>query len=139
MKLNLNGLSNFDYFGVLLLRLGAGALAIFHGVPTLIGGMEVWREVGAGAEIITLNPMFYTSAGFAAAIAQVFGGLFIIIGLFSRAAAIALAVVTTFAFANIIQSNEYGLIFFAHLQILLLFLSLVFIGPGRLSLDRKGI
>ncbi|MDQ8203124.1 DoxX family membrane protein [Pelagicoccus sp. SDUM812003] len=139
MKLSLASLSKFDFFGVLVLRLGAGALVAFHGFPMLLGGADAWTEVGSGAAIARLPESLFLVAGLAACIIQVFGGLLLALGLFTRGAALFLTIVSAFALANVIQSGDFHLTFFAHLQVTLLFFGLLFIGPGRFSLDRKGI
>ncbi|MBK1880155.1 DoxX family protein [Pelagicoccus mobilis] len=139
MKSPLTGLSKFDFFGVLLLRLGVGVLLAFHGYPILTGGGEVWAEVGSGAKITTLPENFYEFAGLASGLIQFMGGILLIIGLFTRGASLLLVIVVGFAIANHIVAESYQLSFIAHLQLALGLLGLVFIGPGRLSLDRKGI
>lgn len=139
MKSPLAGLSKFDFFGVLLLRIGVGALLAFHGYPILTGGGKVWADVGEGASIATLPSNFFEAAGLASGILQVAGGILLIIGLFTRGTALLLTVVVSFALANHIAAGSFQLSFLAHLQMTLVLLGLVFIGPGRLSLDRKGI
>lgn len=139
MNSPLAGLSKFDFFGVLLLRIGVGALLAFHGYPILTGGGSVWADVGEGAAIATLPAGFFEYAGLASGIIQFLGGILLIIGLFTRGAALFLTVVVGFALANHIAAGSYQLSFLAHLQMTLALLGLVFIGPGRLSLDRKGI
>lgn len=141
MKSPLAGLSQFDYFGVLLLRLGIGALVAFHGFPALVGGSEAWTEIGKGAAILHIPeiPFLLLSLGLASAILQTIGGLCLAIGLFTRGAALLLAIAASIALANIVAAHDFSLNFFAHLQVTLLLYALVFIGPGRLSFDRKGI
>ena len=140
MKPSLAGLSKFDYFGVLLLRIGAGALAVFHGFPILTGGSDAWTDIGSGIAITTLSPSFFLAAGIASAIIQVFGGLFLLIGLFTRGAALFLTLVAGFGLANAIAQGDYfSLNAFALLHVTLVYFSIAFIGPGRLSVDRKGV
>ncbi len=139
MRSPLVALSKFDYFGVLLLRVGAGMLVAYHGFPALSGGQDAWREIGSGAAIAALPPFLFVAAGLTSAVIQVLGGLSLILGLFTRGAALLLAIVSGFALANIIEQRDFTLTFFAYLQFTLLFLGLAFIGPGRLSIDRKGV
>ncbi len=139
MKSPLAGLSKFDFFGVLLLRIGVGALLAFHGYPILTGGGTVWADVGEGAAIASLPPAFFEYAGLASGIVQFIGGILLIIGLFTRGTALLLTVIVGFALANHIAASSFQLSFLAHLEMTLALLGLVFIGPGRLSLDRKGI
>lgn len=139
MKSPLAGLSKFDFFGVLLLRIGVGALLAFHGYPILTGGSSVWADVGQGAAIISLPAALFESAGLASGIIQVAGGLLIVFGLFTRGSALLLTLIVALALANHIDAGSFQLSFLAHLQMTLALCGLVFIGPGRLSLDRKGI
>lgn len=139
MKSPLAGLSKFDFFGVLLLRLGTGALIAYHGFPALLGGKDAWTELGSGAAILQLNSQFFLAAGLLACIAQTLGGILLAIGLFTRGISLLLAIVASIALANLIAAANFELRFFAYLQITLILYSLVFIGPGRLSFDRKGI
>lgn len=139
MRLSFAGLSKYDFIGQLLVRIGAGALAAFHGYPALIGGQDAWIDLGSGAAITTLSSDFFLVAGLISAAIQVFGGICLIIGLFTRGASLLLAIVAGFALANTIAAQDFALSFFAYLHALLLFLGLLFIGPGRLSLDRRGI
>ncbi|MDQ8198546.1 DoxX family protein [Pelagicoccus enzymogenes] len=139
MKSPLAGLSKFDFFGVLLLRIGVGAVLAFHGYPILTGGGSVWTDVGKGAAIASLPPSLFEYAGLASGILQFIGGILLIIGMFTRGTALLLSIVVGFAIANLIAAGSFQLSFLAHLQMILALLGLVFIGPGRLSLDRKGI
>lgn len=139
MKSPLAALSKYDFFGVLLLRIGIGALLAFHGYPILFGGDTVWTEVGSGAAITGLNSELYWIAGLLVGIAQFLGGILLIIGMFTRGTALCLTIVVGFAVANLIHAGSFQLSFLAHLHLALTLLSIVFIGPGRFSLDRKGI
>lgn len=139
MKSPLAGLGKFDYFGILLLRIGVGALLAFHGFPILTGGKDAWADVGQGAAIVQLPPSLFEATGLISGITQFLGGILLVVGLFTRSAALCLAIVVGFALANLIQDGSYQLSFLAHLQMTLSLLALVFIGPGRLSLDRRGI
>ena len=117
MKLSLAGLSKFDFLGVLYLRLGTGALMAFHGITG-----------------------FHLFFGAASAVIQAVGGLFLILGILTRGIALLLTVIMGFAITNLIQhGNGIDISLLVHIQIGLALLSLVFIGPGRISLDRKGI
>ena len=139
MKLTLAGLGTYDYLGILLLRIGVGALVAYHGFPALLGGADAWTEIGSGAAIAKLNAQLFLAAGLASCVIQSFGGILLILGSLTRASALLIALIVGFALANIIARGNMGLDFFSHLQILFALLALVFIGPGRLSFDRKGI
>jgi putative oxidoreductase len=122
--------------GLLLLRLGIGAFYIFHGYPKLFGGPERWEAAGGAISALGIGflPVFW---GFMAAVAETFGGIFLILGLFTRPAA-ALLFITMFVatFHHIGSGDSYFYISHAG-KMAVLFLSLLIIGPGKLSLDNK--
>jgi putative oxidoreductase len=122
--------------GLLLLRIGIGIFYIFHGYPKLFGGPERWELIGAASEAVGLGflPVFW---GFMAAVAETFGGIFILLGLFFRPAAallfITMLVVTLFH----IQSGDDFMTIAHAAKMAILFISLLIIGPGKYCLDIK--
>ena len=139
MKPSLASLSKFDFLGVLFLRLGTGALICYHGFPLLVGGTDGYERIGSPVALIGISS-FHLIFGLASAVIQAVGGLFLVLGILTRGIALLLTIITGFAIANIFRhGGEFDLSLFVHLQIGLALLSLVFIGPGRISLDRKGI
>lgn len=122
--------------GLLLLRIGIGIFYIFHGYPKLFGGPERWEAVGGAIGVLGLGfmPVFW---GFMAAVAETFGGIFLILGLFTRPAA-GLLFITMFVAAlfHISSGDPYSSISHAG-KMAVLFLSLIIIGPGKFSLDNK--
>ena len=73
-------------------------------------------------------------------VVQSVGGLFLILGIFTRGIGLLLFAIVGFALANlIIHSPEIDNVMVVYAQVNLTLLSLVFIGPGRLSLDRRGV
>ncbi len=139
MKLSLAGLSKFDFLGVLFLRLGTGALIAFHGFPLLVGGTDSYERIGGPVGLIGITG-FHLFFGLASAVIQTIGGVFLVLGILTRGNALLLTIITGFAIANLMQhTNGFDISLLFHFQISLALLSLVFIGPGRISLDRKGI
>ncbi len=139
MKIALTGLSRFDFFGVLLLRIGVGALIAYHGFPLWAAGTDTWERIGSTVSLIGISS-FHLIFGIASVVIQSVGGIFLILGIFTRGFALILSVIVGFALANlIIRSSEIDNVIVVYAQINLVLLSLVFIGPGRLSLDRKGV
>ena len=69
--------------GLLVFRILIGIAFIWHGVPKLLSGPEGWTALGSmmGALGIHLFPTFF---GLLSGIAETFGGLFILLGLFYR-------------------------------------------------------
>jgi putative oxidoreductase len=129
-------LDKYQDLGLLILRLGLGAMFLYHGAPKLFGGVETWVKVGAAMKFVGLGfaPAFW---GFMAAFAEFVGGLLLMTGLFFRPALL-LLIVTMAVAVSMKFATGAGL--FGASQALedgIVFVSLLFIGPGKYSLDRK--
>ena len=129
--------SRYKYkdLGLLILRVGIGLMFILHGWPKLIGGPEKWEQLGSSMELLRINfvPVFW---GFMAAFAEVVGGALIMFGFLFRIAC-ALLVITMFVatIRHMVAGDGFG--GYSHaLEACILFLSLLFIGPGKYSLDK---
>lgn len=132
----LKGLGKYSDVGLLIMRLGLGAMMVFHGLPKLMGGPEKWAEVGGamGALGITFFPVFW---GLMAAVAETFGAILLAIGLAFRPAAILLACTMAVAAAMHLKQGD-GLSVASHaIELGIVFLSLILIGPGKLSFDKR--
>lgn len=126
----------FRNLGLLILRIGLGVMFILHGYPKMFGGPEVWTEVGTAAQYVGLDfaPMFF---GFMAGVTEFFGGIFLILGLFFSPSVIFLMIVMIVAtFKHLKTGDGFG--HYSHsIEMAIVFLSLFFMGPGKLSLDHK--
>lgn len=102
----------------------------------MMGGPEQWEAVGGAMSNLGIDS-FHIVFGFMAAIAEVFGGLFLILGLYTLPALILL--ISTMFVAVISQvAREAGFPGIAHpLSLGIVFISLLLIGPGKHSLDHK--
>ncbi len=139
MKPGLSSLSKFDFLGVLLLRVGLGALIAYKGFPLLVSGTDTYERIGSAVSIVGITN-FHVLFGIASAVIQTVGGLFLILGILTRGMALLLSIIVGIALANLIMhSPEIDTVMVVYAQINLALLSLVFIGPGRLSLDRRGV
>ena len=127
-------LNRYRETGILVLRIGIGIMFILHGYPKLIGGPDKWEGLGAnmGNVGIGFAPVFW---GFMAAFAEGVGGLLLLLGFLTRPACVLLFI--TMVVAAVKHNVDSGN-FMAGAQPTedaIVFLSLIFIGPGKYSLD----
>jgi len=122
--------------GLLILRLGIGAMYVGHGLPKLLGGPARWEALGRALSNLGVDfaPTFF---GFMAAIAECGGGLLLAAGVFWRPALLLL--LTTMLVATIKHLSDgdgFGATSHAA-KAAILFFALLFIGPGRFRLGRR--
>ena len=132
----LDNLGKYRNTGILLLRLGIGVMFIIHGFPKLAGGPDGWTGLGGSMKVVGINflPIFW---GFMAAATETFGGFLLIVGLFYRPACI-LLVFTMIIAALVHFGKGDGLAGASHaIEMGIVFFSLIFIGPGKYSVDKK--
>lgn len=132
----LDNLGKYRNTGLLILRIGIGVLFIIHGFPKLAGGIKGWAGLGGSMKVIGIDflPVFW---GFMAAVTETFGGFLLIVGLFYRPACILL--VFTMVIAALVHFGKGdGLQGASHaIELGIVFFSLIFIGPGKYSVDKK--
>ena len=132
----LSNLSKYKDFGLLLMRVGIGILFMHYGYPKLIGGPSMWTGIGGSMKHIGVDfyPVFW---GFMAAITETFGGFLLIIGLAFRPVNFLLAFTMLIAVLHHLAAGD-GLSAASHaVEAGIVFLSLIFIGPGKYSVDGK--
>lgn len=122
--------------GLLILRVGLGIMFILHGYPKMFGGPETWSQIGSSMQYIGINfaPMFF---GFMIGVAEFFGGIFLMLGLFFKP-----SVIFLFIMMLVISAKDFGAgnefaSYSQTIEMAIVFLSLFFIGSGKYSLDRK--
>lgn len=132
----LDNLGKYRNTGLLLLRIGLGIMFIIHGFPKLAGGPSGWTSLGGSMKVVGINfmPIFW---GFMAAATETFGGFLLIVGLFFRPALILL--VFTMIIAALVHFGQgEGLQDASHaIELAIVFIGLIFIGPGKYSVDKK--
>ncbi|HQP91405.1 MAG TPA: DoxX family protein [Candidatus Omnitrophota bacterium] len=130
----LNNLTKYSDQGLLFIRLVVGGMFLYYGAPMLFGGPEKWLQVGNAMSAIGINfwPAFW---GFMAGFAEFFGGICIILGLFFRLFCGLLAFTMFVAVTMHLRKGD-GLFAAGHaIEDFSVFLGLLFIGPGKFSLD----
>lgn len=127
-------LNKYRDTGLLILRVGIGAMFIFHGFPKISGGPDMWGKIGTTMGVFGVHfvPVFW---GFMSSFAEFFGGIFLILGFLFRPACILLTI-NMFVASSMHLSRGQGLGIASHaIEAGILFLSLILIGPGKYSLD----
>jgi putative oxidoreductase len=129
-------LGKYRNTGLLVLRIGVGAMMMVHGLPKIMGGPDKWTALGGSMNVIGINflPLFW---GLMAALAEGMGGFLIILGLFFRPVNMMLAFTMLIAaLVHFAKGDGWGGASHA-IELGFVFLSLIFIGPGRYSVDKK--
>src|ERR1700722_9803935 len=132
----LTSLTKYREPGLLFLRVSLGAVFFFaHGWPILAAGVGKWRELGHEMHYVHIHfaPVFW---GFMAAFSESIGAALFVLGLFFRPACILLAI--TMAVAAVTGLKTGGMAAASHaLELCIVFFSLIFIGPGKYSVDKS--
>jgi putative oxidoreductase len=119
--------------GLLIVRIGFGlGMFYFHGWEKLLAGPARWARLGGVMSRIGID-FGHTFFGFMAAFSESVGGLMIAVGLFFQPIASLLCITMMMAAVSHIASGRGNP---AHaLKYASLYLALLFIGPGKYSLD----
>jgi putative oxidoreductase len=129
-------LRKYSDLGFFLLRLGTGALFIWHGWPKLIAGVGKWSQLGGAMQHLGIGA-YPAVWGFLAAAIELGGGICLILGIFFRPACLLLlGVMSVAATMHLGRGDGIGGAAYA-LQNAFLFLGLLFVGPGRISIDKN--
>ena len=132
----LDSLGKYRNTGLLILRLGLGAMMMLHGLPKIMGGPDKWLAIGGSMKVIGVDfiPMFW---GFMAGATEGFGGFLLLLGLFFRPVNMLLSI--TMMIAAMVHFNKgEGILGASHaIELGIVFFSLIFIGPGKYSVDKK--
>ncbi|MEE2876657.1 MAG: DoxX family protein [Candidatus Neomarinimicrobiota bacterium] len=121
--------------GLLLLRIFSGYLMVVnHGYGKITQGPERWEGLGGAMERLGIDffPIFW---GFMASFSESICAVLLIVGLFTLPASFLLSV-TMFvaAYGHVVTGKGSPELAFVYGAI---FMTIMFIGPGRYSLDRK--
>ncbi len=140
----LTNLTKYRDQGLLILRIGIGIMFILHGYSKVFDGPERWEKLGGNMADLGID-FALKFWGFMAGMAEFGGGILLMLGLFFRPACI-LMFITMFVAASHhwIEAAEAGenlkgkIMEGSHaIEAGILFLTLIFIGPGRFSLDER--
>jgi putative oxidoreductase len=122
--------------GLLVLRVGLGAMFVGHGWPKLAGGQATWTKLGGAMAQLGLD-FAPTMWGFAAACSEFFGGILLALGLAFRPAATALlATMVVAATMHLRKGDGFGGSSHA-IELGIVFAALLLTGPGKYALVRR--
>jgi putative oxidoreductase len=133
--MNLKAFDNYRDQGLLLLRVGIGLMFVtIHGYAKLTGGVQMWAGLGKTFTSLlgfSFIPVFW---GVMATLAEFGGGLCLISGVLFRPACILMLVTMAVAVAANLRGG-YGFSGASQaLEMGIVFLALIFTGPGRFTL-----
>ncbi len=120
--------------GLLILRIGIGVMFIIHGAPKMFGGPEKWTELGAAMSNFGIDSM-PKLWGFLSALAEFGGGIFIVIGMFTRVTAFVLTLNMAVAVQFHLAAGDSFQVYSHAMEAGIVFLSLILIGSGSFSVD----
>ncbi len=120
--------------GLLVARVGLGAMLMVHGWPKITGGPDKWRGLGGAMKHLGID-FLPTMWGFLAAFAEFGGGLLLALGVFARPAA-AMLVFTMVVAARLHFAKGDGLSGASHaIELGIAMLALLIAGPGKYALE----
>jgi putative oxidoreductase len=130
-------LGKFRDLALLLLRAVFGLYMAFgHGLGKITGGPEQWAQLGGVIEGILGFGFLPTFWGFMAAVAESVAALLVAVGFLARPAALLLVInmfVASMAhITGVIDGGAESAVLYG-----VVFLSLLFIGPGAYSIDEQ--
>lgn len=129
-------LGKYRNTGLLLLRVGIGAMMMVHGLPKIMEGPDGWTQLGGSMKVVHVD-FLPTLWGFMAAITEGLGGFLLVLGLFFRP--VNMLLVINMIIAALVHFNKGdGINGASHaLELAIIFFGLIFIGPGKYSIDKK--
>lgn len=131
-----SNLGNYKNFGLLVIRTGLGLTFIYYGYPILTGGPDKWKALGESTRYVGIHflPVIW---GLMAALVETVGGILLIIGLAFRPVCLLLmttlivAIYSHFGRGQGLGDAEHAI------EDAIIFAGLLFVGPGKYSMDKK--
>jgi len=125
-------------YATLPLRLGLGTVFLMHGMQKMFGAFSGPGISGVQGFMASLNVPLPNLFGILVSSIEFFGGLFVILGLFTRYAASLIAIVMFFAYYLVHAKGGFFLPmgFEFVFTLFLMAVALMLSGSGKFSLDR---
>jgi putative oxidoreductase len=128
-------LSKYRETGLVLIRASIGLIFIILIAPILWDGQRSWEHFGAAMRHLDFHA-HYKFWGFIGAVAACAGGVLMIIGLFFRVGVLLALAVTLVHLVALWDHRGDFYMRLPALEMAIVLLSLLFIGPGKYSVDK---
>ena len=125
-------LAKYRESGLLIMRLAVGALFIILTAPVLLAGSARWASFGSAIRNVGMTS-HYQFWGFLGALAGCLGGVLMIFGLFFRPGVLLVLAITLIHTLNLRGPFRAEL---AAIELCLILVGLLFVGPGKYSVDK---
>ncbi|MCC7159613.1 MAG: DoxX family protein [Ignavibacteria bacterium] len=110
------------------------AFAFTYGLMKIQGGPEMWKMIGGTMNNVGISfvPEFW---GFLASASEFFGGILILLGLFTRTAAFFMAFTMLMASLTHLKALDPWHIAILPMELFSVFMAFIFLGAGKYSMD----
>jgi putative oxidoreductase len=122
--------TRFRDAGLLMMRLGLGAMFVGHGLPKIVGGPAHWTQLGEAVRVLGIHFGPSVVWGFLAALSEFGGGILLAAGVFFRPACLALfATMSVATLSHMSHGDDFATT--SHpAELAVVFFSLLWIGAG---------
>jgi putative oxidoreductase len=128
-------LENNKDIGTFVLRVTIGiAYTFIYGLMKIEAGPEIWTQIGSAMSNIGINfaPTFW---GFMATLSEFGGGIFLMLGLFTRYAMVFMIFTMIMATITHLSFQDQWYNVMNPINMIAVFIAILFWGPGKYSLD----
>jgi putative oxidoreductase len=123
-------------FGLLIGRLGVGAIFVVFGWHKLSGGQAAWTHYGHAMASVGINFM-PNVWGLIAALSEFAGGILIVVGFFFRPAATLIALTMLVAFVSTFRGHPHHFEQYSRsIEMFCIMIVFLFVGPGKFSFEK---
>lgn len=130
-----NFVEKYRDFGLLFIRIGIGVAFVFtYGLMKIQAGPQMWTMLGSTMSNVGIT-FGHTQFGFFAAATEFFGGMLLILGLFTRTTSLFMAFTMLMASITHLSMLDPWSKVMHPMELFAVFMGLVFLGAGKYSLN----